>query len=202
MNIPPGFAQVNIFWGGPAMPRGAQTVIGVNPANLATGFTPVTIASAVYNATLLKILPQTHNTLRLVRVVAKMGPNTTGPAGEFGTGDNGAANTPPDSPQVALLVKKVTAGGGRQQRGRMFLPIISESVTDAGGVVNAGALAPYQQAVTDWLNDLSTRQVPMVLLHNAVEIVPTPVTALTVDARTATQRRRIRKVGGRRTVVA
>ena len=202
MNIPPGFAQCNIFWGGLAMPRGAQTVIGVDPSALSAGFGPVTVAQAVYNATSSKIMPETHASLRLLRVLAKMGPNDTGPAGEFGSGINGAANTPPDSPQVALLVKKSTAGGGRQQRGRMFLPIVAESQTDAGGMLTTASLNAFETAVDAWLADLAVRNVPMVLLHNAVETLPTPVVGLTVDVRVATQRRRLRKVGGRRTVVA
>ncbi len=201
MNIPPGFAQCNIFWGGLAMPRGAQTVIGVNPSALAAGFTPVTIALAVYNSTALKILPETHSTLRLLRVVAKMGPNDTEPSGEAGTGQDGASTVAPDSPQVAALVKKVTAGGGRQQRGRMFLPIVGEANTDSGGMLSTASRNAWQTAVTGWLNDLALRNVPMVLLHNQVEIVPTPVTALVVDPRVATQRRRLRKVGSRRTIV-
>ncbi len=201
MLIPPGFAQCNIMWGGVAMPRGAQTVIGVDPSGLAAGFTPVTVASAVYSAVRIKLLPETHSSLRLLRVVAKLGPNTTGPAGEFGTGDDGLAVTAPDSPQVSLLVKKVTAGGGRQQRGRMFLPMVAESQTDAGGVLTGGTRAAFQAAVEAFRLDLVARNVPMVLLHNQPEIIPTPVTGLVVDLKVATQRRRLRKVGGRRTII-
>jgi hypothetical protein len=176
-------------------------VIGVDPSALAAGFTPVTVATAVYNSVVSKLLPETHNTLRLLRVVAKLGPNATGPAGEFGTGQDGLGNNAPDSPQVALLVKKLTAGGGRQQRGRMFLPLIAESQTDSGGKVNGTSRDAFQTAVNAWRTDLATRNVPMVLLHNAVEIVPTPVTGLTVDPTVATQRRRLRKVGGRRRII-
>jgi hypothetical protein len=202
MNIPPGFAQCNIFWGGIAMPRGAQTVIGVDPSALSAGFTPATVAAAVYNSVTNKLLPQTHASLSLLRVLAKLGPNDTGPAGEFGTVAPGPATIPPDSPQVAFLVKKITAGGGRQSRGRMFLPLVAEAQTDSGGVLNSVTQAAMQTALDEWLADLALRNVPMVLLHNAVEVLPTPVTSLRLDTRVATQRRRLRKVGGRRTVVA
>ncbi len=201
MNIPPGFAQVNVFWGGLAMPRGAQTVFGIQPIGNNVGQPPSLLANAVYLAVSSKIMPETHNTLRLLRVLAKMGPNETGPAGEFGAGINGAGNNTPDSPQVAALVKKITAGGGRQSRGRMFLPVVAESQTDAGGLLTEVTRNALQNAMNAFLTDLTIREVPMVLLHNAVEIVPTPVTALTLDVRVATQRRRLRKVGGRRKVI-
>jgi hypothetical protein len=79
---------------------------------------------------------------------------------------------------------------------------VAESQTDAGGVLTTASLNAFETAVDAWLADLATRNVPMVLLHNAVETLPTPVVGLTVDVRVATQRRRLRKVGGRRTVVA
>jgi hypothetical protein len=83
----------------------------------------------------------------------------------------------------------------------MFLPIVGEANTDSGGMLSTASRNAWQTAVTGWLNDLALRNVPMVLLHNQVEIVPTPVTALVVDPRVATQRRRLRKVGSRRTIV-
>jgi hypothetical protein len=83
----------------------------------------------------------------------------------------------------------------------MFLPLISEAQTDAGGKLNGGTITALQNAMTAFKTDLGIREIPMYLLHNAVELLPTLVTALTVDGTVATQRRRLRKVGGRRRII-
>jgi hypothetical protein len=139
--------------------------------------------------------------VRLNQTRVKFGPNATGADGSAGPPIVGSLNESPDSPQVAVLIKKRTALGGRQGRGRMFLPFLTEAQTDSGGRMTAGAIDGYQVAAGGFLAGLVSRDIPMVLLHAAPEIVPTLVLALEVQSLVATQRRRLRKVGGRRSAV-
>jgi hypothetical protein len=83
------------------------------------------------------------------------------------------------------------------------MPIVPEADTQSGGVIDPTALAALQSRADTWISDLlaGTFVFGMYLLHNGASPGPTAVTSLTVANLMATQRRRIRKVGGRRTIV-
>jgi hypothetical protein len=117
---------------------------------------------------------------------------------------NGTAVIPNSlPPNVALLVKKATAFGGRRNRGRMFLPwcLDGTSINEGGTVAPAGVTA-IQALVNAWLADLTAVNVPMIIA-NRVFNTPLPphhvvdidaghvVTSLTVENLVATQRRRL-----------
>lgn len=101
----------------------------------------------------------------------------------------------------AYLVQKVTTRPGRAGKGRCFLPgIAPEQSVDDVGVLTSGAILSAQDACDLWLVTLANAtgavKTPMVLLHNAGipgGSTPTPVTALRIDSRIATQRRRLRR---------
>lgn len=96
------------------------------------------------------------------------------------------------TPNVALLVRKRTALGGRKNRGRFFIPwSVREDQVDEGGIIAAADVTTAQNAVTTTLSTLQTANLPMVILHQADSAVPPLVTSLTVDALVATQRRRL-----------
>lgn len=102
---------------------------------------------------------------------------------------------------VAVLVRKLTARGGRRGRGRFYVPwgVTDAGVDDVGNIASTN-LANIQQAADDFLSGLSTAPPsgigdPMVLLHNSegstAPGVPNEVLQLLVDPLVATQRRRL-----------
>lgn len=115
--------------------------------------------------------------------------NTT--SGTPALGENVLAPAPPN---VSLLVSKSTPFGGRQSRGRMFLPPvwIAESNIDAGGTIAAGPVAAMQSRLTAFMNALDTAELTPVLLHGTEATLPYEITSLTLQSLVATQRRRLR----------
>jgi len=98
--------------------------------------------------------------------------------------------TPPNN--FAVLFTKQTAVGGRQGRGRMFLPPfnVDETHVDARGMLEDAYLASIGPAV----NTLMLARTP-VLLHDSTspgDHAPTIVTAFIIQRQGATQRRRMR----------
>jgi hypothetical protein len=137
----------------------------------------------------------THSKVRV-----KFGPNETGPFVDGGTSFAGTYNTPVDAPQVAVLMRKNTAFGGRKGSGRLFVPVVPEQDTLNGGTIDPTALAALQSRATTWIANLiaGTYANGMWLLHTDEVTDPYLVDSISVQAVLATQRRRIRKVGGRR----
>jgi hypothetical protein len=92
----------------------------------------------------------------------------------------------------AYLITKGTARGGRQGRGRMFLPpiFVAEGSVDKNGVMPPATVTAVQDIVSAaFLGDF------FVLLHDELSplpIAPDPITSLTVQRQIATQRRRMR----------
>jgi hypothetical protein len=92
----------------------------------------------------------------------------------------------------ALLVKKNSASGGRHNRGRFFVPGISEADVGDNGALTSGALTFFQGEVNTFFTDLQVVSDNVVILHNDLTF-PTPCTGFQVDGRIATQRRRLRR---------
>lgn len=115
-------------------------------------------------------------------------------AGSFGGGvvaDSLTAN-------VSILMHKGTGVIGKKFRGRMYVPALPKNHADASGSTIVGAnLSDLQTAATNFLSALAVEPGPMVLLHRDIAVAPTVVTLLTVEARLATQSRRLRKVAHR-----
>ncbi len=198
MEIPAGYAQVNLIFTGAGVPRGAQVTFGVG-GTLSAAALPAT-ADLVANTWLARIAPRIPSTVTLSSVRVKLGPNDTGVAIERSYAHAGLKNTEVDSPQVTILVRKVTARGGRQGRGRMFHPGVEEGSTLSGGLFLASALASLITSFENFRTDLANAAVPMVLLHNDPLLLPDTITSLDVQQLVATQRRRLRKVGGRKRI--
>jgi len=190
MIIPTGYAHNVVLFDGSALPTGAAITFGVKN-NLAASASD--IAEAVWN--ILHDFDFTTlfaNTARLIGVRTKLGPNSTGPSAEFLAVDTGSRAGDPGNASSSVLVKKNSALGGREGRGRFFIPAISESDIGTGGVLTGGFQGVVQSVVDDILTNLGSSDIPMYLLHNS-GTTPTAVTALTVDARVANQRRRQRR---------
>lgn len=123
-----------------------------------------------------------------------------------GTGNQTQVSEPPN---VAALIHKRTARGGRRGRGRMYLPwCLADADVDEAGVVLGATQVLLQTQCTNFLGHLTagtgamTFAAAMVLLHSPsgddVSSPTTPgdpntVTTLTVDSLVATQRRRLNR---------
>jgi hypothetical protein len=120
---------------------------------------------------------------------------STGPIqGTYPRSVGGTDAAPPPPVNVAFLLQKHTARGGRMGRGRCFLPPIwtDESNVDAGGVITSFDLSLMQALWTNALTDLLASDCPPVLLH-ADGSTPDPITSWTISDVVATQRRRLRR---------
>lgn len=98
------------------------------------------------------------------------------------------------SPQVAVLVKKASGLGGRENRGRMFCPGAPENQLEPGGGLGSTYRGQVQVTVDDLLDDLPNAPAnidQMVILHREGGGLPTIVTQLVVDPLVATQKRRV-----------
>lgn len=93
----------------------------------------------------------------------------------------------------AVLIAKITAAGGRRNRGRMFFPGITESAVDHAGLITTAERNLWQTAIDTWSDGEETLGfgVPA-LLHQTGSSSPTTITSFVVRTRIATQRRRMR----------
>lgn len=93
----------------------------------------------------------------------------------------------------ALLVRKLTALGGRKNKGRFYFPscYLFEANVDQRGVIAGTQLTALQTAFSNFHASLILNDVQPVLLHDGPE-VPTNITQLAVQPTIATQRRRMR----------
>lgn len=97
------------------------------------------------------------------------------------------------SPNVALLVEKHTALGGRHGRGRSFFPGLTEDAVGPDGNLT-GDVAIIQAAGADFwqvVNDAAGSPAPL-LLHSLEEPDPTEIVGFVTQTKVATQRRRLR----------
>lgn len=119
----------------------------------------------------------------------------TGPVtGETTLRVTGTGTGSPLTPNTSVLVKKLTARGGRKGRGRMFVPgmCVSEIDVDENGIISTPDLADIQLQWSDFLADLQTSVCLPYLLHSD-STLPDEITSLVVEPLVATQRRRLRR---------
>jgi hypothetical protein len=99
--------------------------------------------------------------------------------------------SPPNN--CALLVRKRTAVAGRRGAGRMYIPPfgVGEGGITASGAFPGADLAYHQARINGWFNLVY----PWYLLHDELPVPmnPTLISSFVVDARVATQRRRLRR---------
>ena len=194
MIIPVGYAQVNLIWTGTPIPTGAQMTFGVN--NTVNNASASDIAAAVRDQwDTCGIQSRYDPLLSVSSILVKKGPNSTGASFVLPTTLPGSTTSPVVSPNVAALIKKNTAAGGRTGRGRMYMPGIPEGQVNSDGVM----VSAFREAITNELGTfrlgLETAGIPMALLHGAGSPVSTPIaiTGLVCDTKVATQRRRLRR---------
>ena len=95
---------------------------------------------------------------------------------------------------TAALVRKLTAVGGRTNRGRMFIPGLAREAVASNGVLDEFHHDELQQRFNSFFNDCHSEPGfgDFVVHHDDEELDPTPITAFQVQTRAATQRRRLR----------
>jgi len=193
MLIPSGFGQANLKFTGAACPSGAEVTFGFDNTAASLGLSAIATAFATAYSDNIRDIIDGDATLSAVLV--KLGPNSTGPSGEFGFAISGTATGSPVTPNTSLLVQKVTASGGRRGRGRSYWPGFTEADVDGGGVITSGYLVTVQAKCDGFLADLLAADVPMMLLHADSGSPPPPdqVTDYVAAARMGTQRRRMRR---------
>lgn len=125
-----------------------------------------------------------------VTVMTGTGP-VTGESVAFVTGTGTGT---PLTTNTAVLLKKITARGGRKGRGRMFIPGIgvSEIDVDEVGIIASGDVSALQGVWGGFFDDLSASPTLPVLLHSDGG-PPDSITSVQIQPIVATQRRRLRR---------
>lgn len=120
-----------------------------------------------------------------------------GPIAEFQVSIAGTASIGTLPVNVAILTRKLTALGGRRNRGRMFWPPWGFSETDVSvnGLIDSADLATWQTKMDDFYGNLVTGGVATlqpVLFHSGLPSTPTVITGFQTQQLAATMRRRLR----------
>lgn len=191
--IPTGYAQANWFFTGTGAPTGAQVTLGLDVGALVGDEDQ--LPEALWNAWDSTIHLQLSGGIILEKCVVKFGPNDVGPFYEYVDTANGGAAGVSDSPNVAMLVRKQSLLGGRRNRGRMYIPGVSQSDVGEDGTLVGASLIAFQTAMDDFLTEIEATGCTPVLLHSESlgVLAPTPMTSFSVQSLVATQRRRLRR---------
>lgn len=192
MLIPDGYAQVNFVFSGFGAPQGAECTFGLGLGE--TDDNPAEVAEQMATVWSDNFLAVQTNSITFDETRVKFGPNDIGPFASFSVGDVGGLTPSGIAPQVAILLTKQTASGGRSGRGRLFIPGGTESDIDADGSLQGPYLSAWQTAADNFLTDTVTSGYSPELLHGEESPAPFPypVTSLVVSGTVATQRRRLR----------
>jgi len=106
-------------------------------------------------------------------------------------------NTGPPLPQnTAFLLRKRSALGGRRGRGRMYWPpafLGEDSISSVGLMGEAQRSAIEGRMIVATAAPAGTGRVILHAPEVGAPTAPTPITALSLDALVATQRRRLRR---------
>jgi hypothetical protein len=187
--IPSGFGQVNLRFRGAGYPTGAEVTFGIQ---VLTAGDPTDVGEAIRTLWGTELQERTPVQVTLNTILVKFGPNDTGPFVEIGVGQGGGGSAGNVNPNMAILITKVTALGGRANRGRWYYPVAEDQVANAG-ILNPAEVTEMNTQVAAFLAGLTAGDTPMVVLHNDPLTAPTTVTGMLVQGTTATQRRRLRR---------
>ena len=130
-----------------------------------------------------------NNVLHLRTSVRQNPGNGTATVASGAAGPQAGQGLPPN---VTYLIRKQTARGGRDGRGRMYLPGPNINSVLEGGVVHPTAISDLTVAMQNFNADLGSVSIEMYLLHSVPITAPDAVTFLSCDSVIATQRRRLR----------
>lgn len=191
MIIPAGYAQVNIIWGGPDYPTGAQCTFGIK--HTSHGGTAAEVATDVAGQTTFQLADFWGSEVSWDECLVKFGPNDTGPAATVPGGGLGTGGAASNWPAASVLVRKNTNFGGRKGRGRMFWPAPGDAAIDDGGQIQGTFVTDFNVALASWVAGMDGIGLPLYLLHADPSDIPMLITSCTADLTLATQRRRQRR---------
>jgi len=188
--IPTGFGQVTFQYLSTATPTGAAITFGFE--NIGSQTAAQCATDMVNSFTTSTLMSNFSSACATSNVRVKLGPDEDGPFADqpMSIGGGGAATCV--SPNTALLVEKLTDLGGRQGRGRVFMPGLLESDVASDGTILAASITNLNVDLASFLNLCAVANVPLMLLHGDTS-PPNLITALTCDPKAATQRRRMRR---------
>jgi len=189
MIIPVGYAGISMPLNHALLVRPAYVTFGVR--NDAAFSNPNEVADGVQDAFVSTMSPRIDTEVTIGPCEAQVNVSA-GPVPGVATSDSlGGSSATVAPPNIAILCRKHTLMPGRPGRGRFYLPFaVDRSGVDQAGIIETAVLTATGEALTDLLEDLETRDLPMVVLHNAAGL-PAVVTAFSVDNLVATQRRRL-----------
>lgn len=194
MEIPVGYAQANFIFTGAACPTGAEITLGLDVSGFSG--TPSDAGDALEVAWNSGQVPNSYtDDVTLASILVKFGPTATGPSAVWPVGAAGGQATQSAPPQVAYLIQKQTALGGRAGRGRLYLPGVPDNAVDDGGNLTGGIDTDTTTRFNDFAIAAALADLSPVLLHgdNSPISLPTPITSFACDSMVATQRRRLRR---------
>jgi hypothetical protein len=208
--IPAGYAVASLQWTCQGDTEKMVCTLGLDVLS-ASSPTPTEVAALVSTAWLQAWTPAMLSSLyTFVGTSVTFGPQPgEGPSAEDVEASVGTLGVAPLTSNTALLVKKLTALGGRRNRGRMYLPggYLGEVDVDQNGFVTAANTAILQARMVSFYNALVTPAPTLqpVILHQGERLnpgvrpaqfgpapPPTPMTSFSVQRQVATQRRRMR----------
>lgn len=195
MLIPTGYGQLNLIFTGDTVPTGAQVTLGFE--NVADEASPTAILSEF--ATILEgctdLWATTQANVKCSQLLVKLGPNATGPSATLSVDFDGTYSSTDASPAVCYLIRKNTAMGGRQGRGRIYWPGVPLQDVDLGGVLESNLVTGQNSGWTEFFVESTTAQYPPVLLRAEASPIntPEPITGFSCQSVVATQRRRQRR---------
>src|SRR3954449_10624373 len=103
----------------------------------------------------------------------------------------------PCTGNIAFIMRKLTGFPGRKNRGRLYLPGVSEQDVDHNGMVQQSKLTELQNNLNNWTIAFQGAHTSVQLFHNMpeggnpVNYAPTPLTDLRWESQVGTQRRRM-----------
>jgi hypothetical protein len=190
--IPPGFAESTfVFNGGPSDPM--TNVLGLSNGNGETASDIAEACRLAYQG-FVGAVPLTYQiaSLTFERVTTRSNLAGTMETGEAVSGAVGGAGGQPLPWNTSALIVKRTAVGGRRGRGRWYYMGLTESETSDGAFIPAGVISVVNVAFANFYANLVTAGLVPVVLHDTLAVAPTTITGFEVQARLATQRRRLR----------
>lgn len=191
--IPPGFAEIALFLSFENDPEPMVTTIGMSTTDPLTVTDLEDLGTAFHTALDDELVDE----MTLIKVKSTEGNDGSPIITEANMALDFSNSGAPLLPNTAVLVRKNTGVGGRSQRGRMYIPGYRAESVFSYGVIDPTNVLSLQGAITDVFENFVGLGAPWgvpVLLHttDAPDTTPTELVSLTVEARLATQRRRLR----------
>lgn len=194
--IPTGWALGRLRWNAPSIPEEIMTTYGLkligSPDPDAVAQELVDVWDAAWDTANL------DNSWVFVGATVQIGAGVDpGPVGEAVGNISGGTNLSCPPPNCCILIKKTTAVGGRQNRGRNYIPAgyMAESDVDESGTLASGSVSTWQANATAFRVgvEAGTFFNFLGILHEQVPSAPTTVTGEIVQNKIATQRRRLHR---------